>query len=474
MDMRLNRIPTHSRRLGVRARSWMHFALLMATRRVGLSPQIAREAGWSFVIRALYAGLTFLTTVMLARHMGAPEYGIYAYAYSLIMLITIPIQVGLPNLIVRETARGMIEGRSDLVQGLWRWSGRLVAILTLAMMLLAIPLLPMWRGGVSSTQGLALVWAFVLVPLLALGNLPGAALRGLKQIVAGQLPQYVIRPALFVGLLIGVSLLVDQELAAPSVMALHVSAALIALVVGAWMLWQKMPSSVRQAAPSTKGRVWLTSSMLFALLVGFQVINKNLSTVVLGLFEAPEQVGIYRVAVQVSVVAAFGLQAVNMVVAPRFADLYAQGKIRRLQHLATSSARVALGFNLILTALIVLLGKQFFGLVFGREFAASHSPLLILLTGQMVNSAAGSVGILLNMTGHERDTVHAIAVGSIINISLNLLLIPLWGILGAAIATATSMAVWNALLFWKVRTKLGISSLAFRIPIGSMHGTTRG
>jgi O-antigen/teichoic acid export membrane protein len=436
----------------------------MTARRLGLSRQIAWEGGWSFAIKVVYAGLTFLTTMLLARWLGAAEYGVYAFAYSLLMLVTIPTQAGLPNLVVRETARGMVLGRPDLVQGVWRWSGRVVGALSLALLALASLAILLWRGRLSNTQGLTLVWALALVPLMALGNLRGAALRGLKCIVAGQLPEFAVRPALFALLLVGVSLLAGRGLTAPMAMALHVSAALIAFLAGAWMLWQNTPVSVRQVIPASEGRVWLMSSMLFALIAGFQVINNELSTVMLGLFEPSEQAGIFRVAVQVSTLASFGLQAVNLVVAPRFADLYAQGKMASLQRLATGSARIVLGFNLILTALFVFAGKPFFSLLFGPDFAASYSPMLILLVGQMANSAAGSVGFLLNMTGHERDTAQGMASAAIINIALNLLLIPLWGIVGAAAATAVSMTVWNVLLWWKVRIKLGINSLAFRLP----------
>lgn len=434
-----------------------------SVQRLGVSPQIAREIGWSFVLRATSAGLSLLATVFLARLLGAGGYGAYAFAFALVMLLALPAQAGLPNLILRETARGMAQGRPDLVQGVWRWSGRVVGALSLALVLLAGPALLLWRGGLGGAQGLILVWALALVPLVALGNLRGAALRGLKQVVAGQLPEFVIRPGAFVLLLIGTGLLAARQLSAPLAMAMHVVAALIAFIAGAWMLWRGTPPSVRQAPATSKGRAWLGSSLLFALIAGFLVINTQASTLILGLFEPFYQVGIYRVAVQVAALASFGLQAVNMVVAPRFADLYAQGSMDRMQRLATGSARVALTISLLLAALILLAGRPFFGLVFGSEFAASFSPLLILLVGQIVNSAAGSVGYLLNMSGHERDTVRGMAVAAGANIALNLALIPLLGIQGAALATATSLIVWNTLLWLSVRRRLGISSLAISL-----------
>jgi O-antigen/teichoic acid export membrane protein len=88
---------------------------------------------------------------------------------------------------------------------------------------------------------------------------------------------------------------------------------------------------------------------------------------------------------------------------------------------------------------------------------------MILLVGQFVNSAAGSVGSLLNMTGHERETARGIAVSAVINLLLNFILVPFWGIIGAAVGTAAGLVTSNVLLWWAVRKRLGINSLAFKI-----------
>jgi O-antigen/teichoic acid export membrane protein len=192
----------------------------------------------------------------------------------------------------------------------------------------------------------------------------------------------------------------------------------------------------------------------------FSVINKQVSTITLGFFATPDQIGIYKVAVQMATLAAFGLQAVNTVVAPRFADLYAQNKMERLQELATGSARITLAVNMLLTILFAILGQPFFIVVFGSEFSASYLPLLILLIGQTANASTGPVAFLLNMTGHEKDTMRGIAIAAGVNILLNLLMIPQWGIQGAAAATAIATVIWNGILWWVAKKRLGINSFA--------------
>jgi O-antigen/teichoic acid export membrane protein len=127
-----------------------------------------------------------------------------------------------------------------------------------------------------------------------------------------------------------------------------------------------------------------------------------------------------------------------------------------------------LGFNLLVTAGAALLGRWFLGLFFGVEFVAAYTPLMILLIGQFVNSATGAVWFLLNMTGHERETARGLAVSAVLNLMLNLLLTPPFGIIGAAVATTTALITWNVLLWWAVRKRLGINSLVFNF--GSQKG----
>lgn len=425
-----------------------------------LSSRLARETSWSFLLKISQAGFSFLSTVLLARILGAEGYGIYAYAYAFVTLLSTPAQAGLPTLVMRETARGMAEGRPELVQGIWRWAGKIVMFISVILVLVIGVIVLISKKGKFGLREWTFLWALLLVPLVCLGNLRGAALRGLHKIIMGQLPEFFIRPALFLVFLC-VGLLSTKKLTPPQAMALNVAAAGLAFIIGAWLLYRNTPSNVHKANPIYEGKSWLGSLIPLAFIAGMWVINSQADIVMLGLFKPPAAVGIYRVAVQFALVASFGLQAVNMVVAPRFAAFYTKKEMSRLQRLVTRSAQAVLAFNLLVTGFFVLFGRVFLDLVFGKDFTTAYVPLLILLIGQLVNSAAGSVGALLNMTGHERDTARGLALAAGINIVLNFLLIPPLGPKGAAVATAVSMMTWNIALWWLVRKRLGINSLAF-------------
>lgn len=422
--------------------------------------RLSRDVIGSVGISFTFAGLSLAIAVLLARILGAEGYGTYAFAWAFVTLLALPVQAGLPMLVVRETARGMTAGQPGLASGIWSWSLRtalfvsaVVAVGGLAVLLAVYPR-PLGQ------QAQTIAWALALIPLIALGNIRGAALRGLGQVMAGQMPDLVVRPLALFGLLAGMTLAAGG-LTPQLAMALHVAAAVVAVLFGMALLARNVPPQVRAATPVYRSRQWLASTLPLALMAGMLVVNQNTDVLMLGLFRPTDEVGVYRVAAQLAVMGAFGLSAVNMVVGTSFARLHARGDLDELQRVVTRSARLVFGFSGVVTLLFVVFGAPLLAAVFGAEYVGAYTPLVILLVGQFVNAVTGSVGYLLNMTGHERDTAKGVAIAALLNVLLNIILIPRWGMNGAAIATAVSLITWNLLLWRAVRIRLGINSFAF-------------
>ncbi len=431
----------------------------------GLSTELIFAAAASLGIKAGGMILGLLLAVILARNLGTEGYGVYSYVFSLVSLIAIPAQIGLPNLLVRETAKIQVNEEWALMRGLWRWATLSVVVVSLLLAVIALTLGALFSGQFSSIQLATFAFGLMLVPLVALGNLRDAALRGLRRIVMGQLSESILRPGILIVLLLVAALYLSPETLSPSfAMGLHVVAAAISFVIGAFLLWKMRPAELAVGPePKYTSRVWLAAALPLALVTGMQLINQNTDIIMLGYFENVEQVGIYKVAVIGSSLVAFGLQAITMATMPHFARIYAQGEMEKLQRLVTLSARVVLLLTLPIVILYVLFGDVVLLYVFGAEYISGWQPLVILSAGQLINALMGSVAALLTMTGHERDTVRGVAVAAIVNVILNFILIPLFGMYGAAVATALSFVVWNLILWSSVRRRLGIESMAFRL-----------
>ncbi|MFT5718160.1 MAG: O-antigen/teichoic acid export membrane protein, partial [Oleiphilaceae bacterium] len=98
---------------------------------------------------------------------------------------------------------------------------------------------------------------------------------------------------------------------------------------------------------------------------------------------------------------------------------------------------------------------------FGEEFRVASTALVILALGQFVNIATGSVGYLLSMTGLERKVRDNAFFSAIIGVTLGFVLIPIYGLLGASVATAIAIASQNLLGVYQVRKHLGFNTLKF-------------
>jgi O-antigen/teichoic acid export membrane protein len=204
----------------------------------------------------------------------------------------------------------------------------------ISLTLVALTILGIWlfREPLTSQRLITFLCALALVPLIALGDLRGAALSGLHHVVAGQLPEYLLRPGFF-ALLLGVAALAPlagyPTISAPMAMVLYVFSSAVTFGVGAWLLWRVTPLPVRKAPPSYNSRAWLLSALPLAFIGGMQLIDQQASILLQGLYLPDAAIGIYRIASQVSVLASFGLLTINLVLTPRFATLYAQGDMKK-------------------------------------------------------------------------------------------------------------------------------------------------
>jgi O-antigen/teichoic acid export membrane protein len=181
----------------------------------------------------------------------------------------------------------------------------------------------------------------------------------------------------------------------------------------------------------------------------FLVISWS-DTLMLGYYLTEDRVGVYRIVFKIATLITFAQFALNTVVAPMVSALHEKGTA--LDELTTKVARLNLLTAGPIFIGIVLLGPWLISM-FGVSTASSAYPwLLILAFGQLINAFAGPGLNILNMTGYEKSARNTMLVVVVLNFLLNLLFIPAFGPLGAAISTTLTMVGWNvwaALLVYK-------------------------
>lgn len=413
----------------------------------------ARGTVGGFALRIGSTALGFATSLLLARSLGAAGYGAYAYAFAWVNLLVIPSAFGLDVLMVKEMAADPGPSKQGANRALRGWSHRLVTILSIVTM--AILVASVW-GFQRAQPDIVLVVALAAtsLPARALTNLKQGTLRGLHHVVLGQVPEALLRPLLAVVLLLAAALLYGSRFDTVQAVAIAVFAAWVSFGVATVLERRALPEGLREAPPAYHRRAWLANALPFLFVSGMFIINNRADVIMLGAIRGEAAVGYYSVAAKAAMLITFVLAGANAALAPSFSRSFAAGQDGRLHAVLRNATALVLLASLPIALVLVVWGRPLLSF-FGPGFASAYPSLLVLSIGQLANVATGPVGQLLNMTGHERDTAVAVGSSAVLNVALNAVLIPLWGLMGAAVATACSTVLWNALLARYVYRRFG-------------------
>jgi O-antigen/teichoic acid export membrane protein len=418
----------------------------------GLFHTLIRGTGSALIIQMGGTGIGYVGQVLLARWIGAEAFGSYTFiviwAQSFALLALMGFDVG----VLRFIPEYFFDRDMAHLRGILRWS-RLLSVgmgvvLAGASILIGLALAPV------PAERLAFLIGSLLIPVAALSEIQTQIIRSKQKIALAYTPQYIVQPLIF---LTGAALLIGTlgALTASSALLVLGVSYLAAIVVQAWVVRREYLASMNRVSVGYEIPKWISVSLPLLMTNLFSILLLRMDTLMVGFLLDIRQVGIYGAAYKTAAIVSFSLAATNAIVAPLIASYYARRDMQGLQETVRLAAiggfAMALGLGgLVLGTSGLLLGA------FGEEFLQARSTLGILIIGQLVNVGAGPVVLLLTLTGHERETMHVQGWCAGVNLLLCLLLIPAWGITGAALTSVISMSLWNFWLGYLVVKRLGI------------------
>lgn len=415
---------------------------------------VLTTAGFYGVNTVLMVG----AVVILARLLGPAEFGLYAYALALINLLSVVARLGLPVVLVRETARAEALGDMARLSRLWRWTAVSGIVLAAGVTLATGAVLAIWPELIGAERSRVALIGLALVPMLALGTLSAGALRGLHRVPLATFAELLIRPVVFLAGIVAV-ILAAGSLDADRAILLNALGGGCVLVISVWLVWRHAPAGLRSGTSNTKADpAWLRDTFPLSLSALLLVSFEQSAILILGQFAPDREIGVFRIVQQVGLLATLAITPFYMVAAPLFSKYAAERDPARMQQVATAAARGATLLVLVLFVAVSFGGPWLLSTVFGAEFREGATALVIVLAGFLIGACGGPASDLLTMTGHERDHLGCLALGSVSGIGLCLLLAPEHGSLGAAIAVAVSVALYRLSATWRVWVRLGIDS----------------
>lgn len=208
---------------------------------------------------------------------------------------------------------------------------------------------------------------------------------------------------------------------------------------------------------------FMSSSHSFFIMRIARIIQTTVSIVVAGYLLSSYELGLFKASQQMGGLISFILIVINAIYPPYFATLHSEGKYQRLQQLARQSSVIGITLIAPLLVICILYPNWILGL-FGKGFPEAAVLLQIVVVAQLINVATGSVGFLLNMTGHEKLMRNISIISNIIGITSFFILIPIFRELGAAFSLAIVLILQNVIALYFVWKRLGI----WTIPIPNL------
>jgi O-antigen/teichoic acid export membrane protein len=426
---------------------------------------IARGGGLNLAGAILGQAAVFGVVLLLARVLDQGQVGRYAQAYATLTLLGLLALSGFRAGVTRFVAVHLADDDPAAVRGTVRLalavSGGSAALLGVVLAL-AAPWLAERLHDPALTAGLRLM--ALTLPASTLCEAALAATRGWRSQKAftliGQIYEPVCRLVLTaVFLLAGVGL----TGAFWAIVAAGWSAAILALLALRRRL-AALDGARRTYRPRqlfSFSTVSWVSSLASTGLIWLDVL-------LLGFFANPD-IGVYNVATRLVTVAVFVLAPLNAAFGPYLAHLYHRGEMDEVR----GSYRAVTGWIVRLSlpafaALLVFPGELL--RLFGGAFVAGAAVTVILAAGQLVNAATGPCGTVLNMSGRVALNMADNVATLILNVLLNLVLIPAYGIVGAAVAWAVSLAVVNVARVVQVRRLIGALPVSRGLATGLLAG----
>ncbi len=416
-----------------------------------------------FAVNVAGAGLAFVSHILFARWLTVESYGIYVFALGWLNILFIAVQAGMNLSMVRFVAEYRANGNTTAIRALLGFSNRVVLGLGLAVAAVGATVVFWFANDASDEFHRTIYGALALTTVLAMIQQRAALLQGLERVVQSSLIFEILRPLALLALVFILARGAAPDAAAVMTANLGVSIAVLAIL----MVYARSSLAAEPADPAADGppwKDWLKISLPYIAVTGLTVLLTQMDILMIGHILGPEQAGLYAPAAKVALLAVFPVVAIRSRYGPMAARLFAESKAGDLQARTNMATAVSV-LACIAVMAVILPGRGIILGLFGGAYLDGADVILILTAGYLVYSLMGSVEMFFLVGPFERANALVAAMTLGLNLILNLILIPDFGIGGAAAATAVAV-VFRALVSTAIiRRRTGL------LPWSPIHST---
>ncbi len=417
-----------------------------------------RGGAIAFILKIASLALALLNQIILARILGADGIGQVLLAISVIYISSQIAKFGMEDAMMRFVSIYIEKEDKARLKGTIYFALKFCSFISILFILFVVMLSDLISTKIFHSEGLIrlLPIAAVSIPASAMRGVIGGILKGYKDAFRALLPEFLISPALRIIIFLLLSIKGDKPEFA---IYAFLSGEILAVFLSGIFLLKKLKGiKTQEYGCEYKKFLDVASTMIFTGLSLILFTQTDLWIV--GIYTSTEAVGIYGVVTKLVTLIILPLGIFSIAIPPLIASIHTSDNLAELRKLARESTRWILSATIPIILILVLEGDLILKYVFGEKFGVGYPALLILSIGQMVNASTGLVGYLLQMTGGHRLIMKINIFWGILNVVLNIILVPHLGILGAAISTAFCLAMGNITATLTAYNRLSVLILA--------------
>jgi O-antigen/teichoic acid export membrane protein len=398
-------------------------------------------------VQAAGQGCAFITAILLARNLSMTEYGYYIFGITIATILAVISTMGAGGILARTWGRSELIGvdRDKETFHVHNWYFKRGLLLILSVIFL-IGLYDYINDSINYIEFFALGFA---IPFF-IANILQSFFVAKRLVVFANLIQFGLR--LIMLILAATFILYNYDNIVELIFLMFVI-----MSIYIFSLWSK--NTIKYGLKSKKP---VGSNISFALMQWGLLLLSQIDIVILKIFSVEQNIAIFGVALQLSALVAFVLNAVNSNVLSQIADDYKNCTKDEFQKRVTSYTKIIFVLSLFAIAGLIIFGYPI-TLLYGEQYIPAYYIFCILMVGQFVNVLSGCVATILNMAGFEKRTCVAFYIALTINITLGSILTYTNGIYGLAVASSISMIYWNIHLLIEVIRKIKINPTVIKI-----------
>ncbi len=408
----------------------------------------AKGGSISFAGRIFEYVIRFGFSILVARAIGAEQYGLYTLGLTIVPIASMLALLGLQTGVVAYLAPAIRQRDETRIWGIIQVCAGLPAVLSILFgVLLFVLAEPVAILGFHEPQLIPILRIVSLcIPLEAIGFIAYQIIISYKKPKYSVLANNVVLPLAKLLLTFGFLLLGVEVL---GVVTAHVIASAIALALMIYYVNKLFPLNRPIRAAKRNTRQLLRYSLPVHLGWVLNTVRGTLETLVLGFVGLTTGVGIFAVAGRLSTLGTMFFLAIGNISTPIIADFHNRGETGQLKKLYQTTTKWVVMFNIPLFLFLVLFSKPLLS-IFGSDFTYGAPALIVLAIGNLVYTGTGLGANILDMTNHTKVNSANSAILVIVTITSDLLLIPRWGVIGAAAASAFSTVIVNVVCLIEV------------------------